>query len=357
MRSQPVRRVLIGLIVFAVIGVIAVAGYVRAGWSVEDAIYFVVITIFGVGYGEVQPVDSTMLRALTIAVIVIGYGAVIYVIGGFIQILIDGELESLFRDRKMKQEIAKLDEHTIICGYGRMGSALAEELAQKNIPFVIIDNSTDAVEEAVADGHLILTANATEEEVLEEAKIENARCVATLLPDDAMNAFICLNARELKPDLEIISRGESKRVEKKLLRCGANHVVMAASIGAKRAAQLITRPSAASLLRESGASETINDELASIGLQMEELKIDAQSPLVGNTLERIEVRGNRGFLIVAVRSKNGNVSVNPPCETVLVAGDVVIVVGYQNDIADLCVKHIVKRQKTMTYRGATVPIN
>ncbi|MEM9826733.1 MAG: potassium channel protein [Planctomycetota bacterium] len=335
-RPTPTRRILIGLTVFSLICGGAVAGYMNEGWSVEDSIYMVVITIFGVGYGEVKPIDSTSLRILTIAVIVFGYGTAVYVVGGFIQMLVDGEFQSLFRDRKMSQGIANLNQHTIVCGFGRMGSIVAEELLEQGHPFVIIDADEARVSEAQDEGMLAMVGNATEEDVLLEAGLERAASLATLLPDDALNAFICLTGRDLAPGIDIVARGESRTAEKKLLRCGANHVVMAAAISAKRASQLITRPSAASLLQDSGSPDGINDELNLFGLQMEELHIDSQSPLAGKSLEEIDVRGNRGFLIVAVRAPGGAVNINPSCETRLSAGDVVIVVGYQDDITDLC---------------------
>lgn len=343
-RSSPARRVLVGAAIFLLICSVAVVGYVLEGWSVEESIYMVVITVFSVGYQEVKPIDSTSLRVLTIMVIVFGYAAAVYVVGGLIQMVIDGEFQSLIRDRRMSHGIANLDRHTIICGFGRMGSIVAEELLEQGHPFVVIDADEARVAEAQDAGMLAMIGNATEEDVLVEAGLNRAASLATLLPDDALNAFICLTGRDLQPGIEMIARGESRTAEKKLLRCGANHVVMAAAISAKRASQLILRPSAASLLRESGASEGINDELSTIGLQMEELHIHSDSPLVGRKLEEIDIRGNRGFLIVAVRSRTGKVAINPPCEMALSGGDVVIVVGYQEDISSLCESQALQRE-------------
>ncbi|EMI41011.1 potassium channel family protein [Rhodopirellula sp. SWK7] len=353
MPPSPFRRILAGLIVFVSICVVASFGYVREGWTVGDAFYMVVITIFGVGYGEVHPVETTSLRVLTILVIVFGYGAAIYTVGGFMQFLIDGELHSAFRSRKVSQGIAKLRDHTILCGYGRMGSIVANELKERGHPFLVIDENEARVAEAHDAGMLAMIGNATEEETLREAGIEHAKSLATMLPDDALNAFICVTVRDLNRSVEVVSRGESQSAEKRLRRCGADHVVMAAAIGAKRATQLLVHPSAESLLKSDDATHQLKDELSMIGLQMDELQIGRTSVLVGKNLQDIEVRGNRGFLIVAVRSVDGTVDMNPSGSRTLAAGDKVIVVGHRDDLAELCSAHTLKRQQ-ITYRGATL---
>ena len=123
--SPPIVRMITGVAVLAVVFVVAIVGFVIAGWSPGDAVYMVVITTFGVGYGEVRPIVSTPLRLLTIAVIVTGYGALIYTGGGFIQLLVDGELNRALGARRMTKDIDQLSDHTIVCGFGRMGTTLA----------------------------------------------------------------------------------------------------------------------------------------------------------------------------------------------------------------------------------------
>ncbi|MCC9644059.1 potassium channel protein [Rhodopirellula sp. JC740] len=350
MQHTPLRRILLGLGVFLLICAIATVAYIQMGWTVSDAIYMVVITIFGVGYGEVKPVDTPALRTLTIAIIVFGYSAAIYTVGGFIQFLVDGELQSLLRNRKMSQGIASLRGHTIVCGYGRMGIRVAEELQQLHQPFVVIDENPARVEEAQQAGMLAMVGNATDEETLLSAGIHRARGLATLLPDDAANAFICVTARDLADSVEIVSRAENHSAQKKLIRCGANHVVMAASIGAMRATQLLIRPTASAVLESYGLSHGISEELSAIGLSLEELRLNSNSPLVGKPLGDIQVRGNRGFLIVGVKRGDAEIQMNPSGSLILEADDTVIVVGHQNDINELCMAHNVQRQE-MVYRG------
>ncbi len=349
---SPVRRVLLGLGIFLSICIGAVWGYLQGGFSLTDAVYMVVITVFGVGYGEVNPIDTSYLRMLTMVVIVFGYGAAVYTVGGFIQMLVDGELQNALRARSMSNGIASLNDHTIVCGYGRIGSMMAKELKDNGRPLVIIDGEKGKVAQAQADGFLAMVGNATEEEVLLAAGIDRAKTLATMLPIDAANAFICVTARDLNRSVEVISRGEAPSAEKKLRMCGADHVVMMASIAAKRAAQIAMHPTAASLLKTHAQADAVNTELGAIGLSMEELRVDAGSVLEGKPIDSIEVKGNYGFLIVAVRTAEGAVTMNPASTTILRAGDIVIVLGHKNDIPSISAQYRLQPAK-MSYRGST----
>ena len=351
--SRPFRKILTGIALFFAICVVAVIGYVSAGWKLDDSIYMVIITIFGVGYGEVQPIQTPGLRALTIMVIVAGYGAVIYTVGGFVQMLIDGELNRALGARRMTKGIDRLQDHAIICGIGRMGAILARELAQAGKPFVVIDTNQARLQEAEDRGYLVINGDAAEEHVLQQAGIARATSLATVLSDDATNVFITITAREMNPSLTIIARGENPRTERKLLGCGANRVVLPTAIGAAKVAQLIVRPSAENLLAQITHQHDVNEELGQIGLQFEELNVAPDSPLCNRALGEIEVRSNHGFLIVALRRSDGTTLLNPPTSTKLTAGDVVIVLGHDNDIPQLA-QRFSATSKKITYRGVTI---
>ena len=169
--SGPFRKMVTGVALFLAVCIVAVIGYVSAGWKLADSIYMVVITIFGVGYGEVQPIESPGLRALTILVIIAGYGAVIYTVGGFMQMLIDGEINKALGARRMSKEIEGLRQHTIVCGFGRMGTILARELNAEGRPFVVIDSDGRRLQTAEDHGYLVINGDATEEYILEQASI------------------------------------------------------------------------------------------------------------------------------------------------------------------------------------------
>ncbi|PQO39952.1 potassium channel protein [Bremerella cremea] len=351
--SGPIRKMVVGASLFLAICITAVAGYMAHGWRLDDSIYMVVITIFGVGYGEVQPVESPALRALTIMVIIAGYGAVIYTVGGFMQMVVDGELQKALGARRMSLEIDRLDRHTIICGVGRMGSILARELAASGKPFVVIDTDERRLHAAQELGYLFINGDATDEHVLEQAGIKKAAVLATVLSEDTTNVFVAVTARGMNAEIMIIARGENPKTEKKLLGCGANKVVLPTAIGAKKLAQMIIRPSAEHMLEQMTAQGDMKDELGRIGLQFDELTVVDGAALIGKTISSIELRSNHGFLIVGVRKPDGSTVLNPPGETILESGDTVIVLGHTNDIPQLAERFNAKSRK-ITYRGVTL---
>ena len=172
--ERPLRRLVAGLAFFFGTCVAGAVGYGLAGWSASDAVYMVVITIFGVGYGEVRPVDTPELRALTTGLIVAGYGAAIYAVGGFVQLIAEGEINRALGARRMTRGIQQLRDHTILCGYGRVGRILAGRLAESKIETVVVDRDRAKILAAEADGHLVVLGDAADEAILREAGVEHA---------------------------------------------------------------------------------------------------------------------------------------------------------------------------------------
>ena len=217
---------------------VATVGYRLAGWEWIDAIYMVTITIFGVGYGEVNTIDQTWLKMFTIVVIFAGCSSLIYVIGGIVQMLTEGEIERMLDNRVQTREIEQLSDHTIICGYGRVGQMLAAELYSQGESLVVLDRDEGRVRQAIDDGFHAMVGDAVGDDTLQKVGLLRARAFATVLPDDATNVFITLTARDLNASIRIIARAESPCTERKLLRSGATNVVIPAAIGAMRIAQL-----------------------------------------------------------------------------------------------------------------------
>jgi voltage-gated potassium channel len=353
-RSAPIRKMAVGVTLLVLVCLVAMLGYLVAGWRLGDAFYMVVITVFAVGYGEVNPITTWPIRALAIGLIVLGYGAVIYTVGGFIQLVVDGELNRALGARRMNKDIERLSGHTIICGFGRMGTTLAKDLQAAGHPFVAIDTLGGASPLAEDEEHLVIHGDATEEDVLEQAGIRRASVLATVMSDDATNVFVTLTAREMNPDLTIIARGEDRRTESKLRNCGADTVVMTTTIGAARIAHLIRRPTADELLDQLTLGSDRRPDLEQIGLEFDELVIDESSSLAHKTLAEIEVRGAHGYLIVAIRSPGGPTIMHPPAETTVSVGDVVVVLGYGDDIPELAARWAPRsNRREISYRGVT----
>ncbi len=283
--------------------------------------------------------------------IVSGYGSVIYAVGGFMQMLIDGELNNALGARRMTKEIDSLHQHTILCGFGRLGSTLAKELHAAGKPFVAVDSDPRRLRDAEEHGYLTIQGDATDEMALEQAGIQRAAMVATVLSDDAKNVFVTITAKAMNPDVLIIARGENPSTEKKLLGCGASHVILPTAIGARKVAQLILRPTAENLLEQIANQDAIGEELGQIGLRFDEFKVSPDSALINRALSEIELRSNHGFLIVGIRRVDGTRQLNPPPDTVLNQGDLVVVLGHADDIPKLAVKFSTV-QPQITYRGA-----
>jgi len=349
MRSS-LRRIITGVFSFALTVLVAVSGYVIAGWSLLDAVYMVVITIFGVGYGEVQPLASPTLKVFTILVIIAGALSVAYTISGFVQLVTEGEIQRALSLKRMTQDIANLNDHVIICGFGRIGQLVARQLKGLHQLIVIVDNNPERIALGQELGYLMYQGNATDESILHTIQIHRARALATVLPDDAANVFISLTARELNPQLMIVARGEMPSTEKKLRLAGANHVVLPASIGALRMAHLITHPTAVDFLAQQDGHQGLNEILAELDIQLSELLIEPDSSLVGGTIGDVEVQGRGTFIIVALRRSDGTVSVHPSRDSYLARGDSVILMGHQGDMPQFAQRHALKRE--IRYRGA-----
>jgi voltage-gated potassium channel len=201
----------------------------------------------------------------------------------------------------MTNQIDDLSGHALVCGFGRVGQQLAQELAAYEHPFIIIDTNATRLREAERQGMLVIVGDCTEDSVLLKAGIARASYVASVLSDDAANVFLTLTARELNAQVQIIARAESPATEKKLLRSGANRVVLPTSIGASKIANLITRPNEEELLMEYVGRDMLNEQLDQLGLRLQEFPITKASRLIGQSIGRVETGGGGGYLNRASR--------------------------------------------------------
>jgi voltage-gated potassium channel len=348
--TSSVRHLRNGTIFLLGICCIAVAGYMFAGWSFLEAAYMAVVTVFTVGYSEVLPIESPALRLFTMGFIVCGCTAYLYIGGALVQFLIEGQIETTLGNRRMSKSIKTLTNHTIICGFGRVGRMLAVELDQSNHPFVVIERSEDAEEELKERGFFYIRADATSEKALVDAGIDRARELAIVLPDDAANVFVTLSARNLNSKLSIIARGMTPSTEGKLLQAGADRVVLPEHIGAERIAGLILRPTASSLITEGVTISHITNDLADLGLDVEEFSIPPKSNLVGMTPADLETAGSSAFLIVAIVRADGTSIQSPAMDMKFEEGDILIVVCHSGQAPAFTEVFEVKRE--IHYRGA-----
>ena len=297
-----------------------------AGWSLIESIYMVVMIVSTVGMEEVRDLSSSPgLQLFTTGLIVVGVSTALYIIGAFVQMMTQGEINRALGLQRVSREIRRLDDHVILCGFGRMGEILAGQLRQRNRPLVVVENDPERIAEAMERGYLTVNDNATEEDALESAGVRRAATLVTTLPHDADNVFITLTARNLNPKLHIIARAESQPTEKKLVQAGANRVVMPAATGAMRMAAMITRPSMVELIELVAGRETAE-------VEVDELTLPPECELVGRTVGESHIRSRNGLLIVAVRRGNNQLLFAPGADMRFEAGDRVLVIGRLADI-------------------------
>jgi len=332
-------RIRTGLIFFTLTLVVAAIGYVGFGWTLLEAVYMVVITIFGVGYGEVKPLESPAQKIFTIVVIIAGTSSAVYIVGGFVQMVTEGEINRALNAKRKERSIASLQHHAIICGFGPMGQVLARQLQESEEPFIIIDPCPDA--HVPTHDYLICQGNPTDETLLQEVGIQRARSLVTVLPDDATNVFITLTARELNPNLLILARGELPSTEKKLRLAGADRVVLPDTISALRLANLMTRPTAMDFLRQSDERSYLNELLGQIDVQLEELAISPHSTIANKSMRELEVRSKGAFIVVALQRSDGTLLMRPHSSQLVNEGDILIVLGHRSQL----------RQFTQRYLG------
>jgi voltage-gated potassium channel len=322
----PLERIRLGGFVLAAVFILAILGYRFVGdYDWIAAVWMVVITISTVGYGETSQLPPR-IQALTVLVIVLGISASVYTFGGLFQLMVEGELENVLGKRRMKKEIVRLRDHTILCGFGRMGRKLAEELEAQGVEIVVIDQDSDVINEASQLGLRCVCGDATEEEILSEAGLTHASTLVSTFPNDAECVFITLTARDLNKEIRIIARAERESTEKKLLQAGADTIVMPTVVGARQMGRMITRPSTAHLIK-------LVDEGSNEDFDIDEVLVRENSGLVGLSVQQTEAHRRHGLLVVAVRSESGELRFNPDSAEKFSTGDIVIVMGRRDDIA------------------------
>ncbi|MBC8351245.1 MAG: potassium channel protein [Planctomycetes bacterium] len=322
---SPLTRIRNGSLVLGVVVVSGVIGFrLLGGYDWVSAFWMTTITISSVGFSETTN-SSPTFQLFTVGVIVFGMSAAAYTFGGFVQLMLEGELERVLGHRRMTRGIESLSGHVIVCGYGRIGEVLTNDLKHSRREFVVIDADTDRFEAAKSQGCLCICGDATSDETLLNAGIDRAKTLVSSLPSDADNVFITLTARTLCPRIQIFSRAEHPTTERKLIQAGASKVIMPAIIGAHRLERLITRPSTAHLME-------LVSEASFMDLELDEITLPEDCQLIGVTVASTEAHSKHKLLVVAVKHADGEMSFNPEANYSFQAADIAIVMGRSEDI-------------------------
>jgi voltage-gated potassium channel len=325
---NPVKQLKLSLLLLMLLVSLGTAGYmIIEGWRLLDSFYMTVITLGTVGFKEVHDLSDAG-KLFTVALIVIGVSVLGYTVTKLAQIMFEGQLQRFIGRQKVEKRIESLRDHYIICGYGRIGSLICKEFAAEPLPFVVVENNSVVIEKLEEENYPYLRGNATEDETLLKAGIKRAKGLISVVTSDTENVYITLTARGLNPDLYILARSGEPGSELKLQRAGANKVVSPYHIGGSRMAQAILRPNVVDFIEIATGREHYD-------LQMEEIFIPERSPFAGKNLLDSGFRRETGVIIVGIKKMSGKMVFNPGSDSLIEAGDTLIVLGQPSAITKL----------------------
>jgi voltage-gated potassium channel len=322
--TQKLRIAIIGL------GIVMLGGSIGfmiiEDLTFIDAVYTTVITLSTVGYGDITPHDSKgrvfVLLLIVFGVLMVGF--TVTVIG---QIVLEGQLKEFYGRRKMENKISKMSNHFIIAGYGRVGRQVALEFQKKNVKFVILEKENSAIMNIYKDKALFVQGDATDDDVLRNAGIEKASTLISTLPDEALNVYLTLTARDMNRDLKIIARADYDDGVKKLKRAGADHVVTPHVLGGLRMAMASLRPNVVDFMHSTALGEG--------GLTIEEMLIPDGCSLAGKTLRESNLKQEYGINIIGIKKLNEDMSISPGPDTILNSEDILVLIGHEEKLEKL----------------------
>jgi len=325
-RSVLPRRLAIAATLLVAVVAVATAGYAALeGWSAFDSFYMTITTITTIGGGEPQRMDVPG-KWWTIGVVIFGFGALTYTVLQLFGYVIEGQLGADVSSRRMRRRVGKMQDHFILCGFGRVGREIARDFTAERIPFVVIDINPDSLQRAAAEGYTVMNGNAADVATLKAAGIERARGLVTAVDDDADNIYVTLSARVLKPDLFIVARANADDADRKIRLAGANRVISPYTIGGRRMASLATRPTAV---------EFVDTVLSANNgqLLLEDFSIGPGSPWIGRPLAALFPEGDQA--IVLALKRDAAMRFRPSAETLLQGGDELVAAGPPEAIRSL----------------------
>jgi len=310
---------------FAIAGVAfvlsgGVIGYaLLEGYTFLEALYMTIITVATVGFAEVRPL-SPVGRLFTSGLIILGVGFVAYSFGTLLEMMVEGGLQDILGRRRVEKEIRKLKDHYVVCGFGRMGSVVVEELLKRDMHCIVIESDQSKVQDMLDQGILAIHGDAGDEAVLKKACIEEARGLVAVAASDAQNLFITITARSLNKELFITSRAESKGTVQKMLQVGANKVVSPYMIGAYRLVSTILKPAVTHFIEMSSIEREMD-------VRLEEIRVAESSRLDGKLLRETPIRSELGIIVIGIEKRGGDMLFNPPSDQVIESGDKLITIG------------------------------
>ena len=313
--------------VFATILFGMVGYHALEGWPWFDGLYMTVITLATIGYGEIHPLTAAG-RAFTIILIIVGVTVFGFLVSILTQAVVENQIALALGRRRLFKDISQLKDHYILCGAGRVGMRIIDEFKKKGVDYVIIERDEIVAEKLLTKGNLVLIGDATDETVLEGARVRTAKALITAASTDAENVYIVLTTRGLNPDIYIVTRANDLAAERQLKRAGANKVVSPVLMGSHRMAQAALTPAVADFIELTTMTESLD-------LNFEQVRIVEGSLLDGKRIKDSRIRSEHNAMIVAITPREGEMIFNPNGEQMLSAGDLLIAIGTRSGLAKL----------------------
>jgi len=326
------NNVLRGLTALLFVVLMGVGWFVLVeGFSLLNAVYLTIITISTVGFKEVGEVDDSA-RIFILVLIISGLGVMTYTLSALGQVIIEGSIQRFVGRQKMCREIDKLKNHYIVCGHGRMGQILCQELTSEEVPFVVVDGDPETVENLIKIGYKVVQGDATEDETLEQAGVKRAKGLVAVVNRDVDNLYITMSARDMSakdnPHLYILSRATDGPASRKIKRAGADRVISPYAIGGMRIVQALLRPTVYDFV-------DIATQSKGLDLMFEELEIKENSTLDGIPLKDSGIRASYDVIVIGIKKPTGRMVFNPGPEVILQVGDVLIMLGDKEQLVRL----------------------
>ena len=322
------RRLLITAAAILLVLTIGTVGFTLIEhWPAFDAFYMTLITMTTVGYSEIHPLTHAG-RVFNSFLIAIGVTMIFIAIGAMTQTIIESEFGELFSQRRNKRMIDQLQNHFIICGFGRVGRGAAEELTRAKVPFIVTDKDPERVQRAMLAGMIAVNADATRDQTLHDVGIMRARGLVSALSSDADNLFTILSAKGLNPSLYIATRAAEEGAEQKLRRAGADAVLAPYALTGHRLAHCVLRPHVVQFL-------DLTTQNIDLNVDIEQVTVGEAAEFNPKTIQDMQIRRDLGVIVLAVRKRDGRMTFNPPADTLIVGGDCLIVMGERENLRRL----------------------
>ncbi len=298
--------------------------YLIEGWSLLDSLFMTVISLTTVGYGETHPL-SVYGKLFTILLILTGISSVAYIIRNITMHYIHPFFDIVIKEKKMEQILKKMNNHYIVCGYGRIGKDVSQNLINAGKSVVVVDRQPVLKSELEKYQIPVVVGDASHEEILLKAGIDTAKGLVSAVTSEAENVFITMTARDINPELFIISRFEEPATQKKLARAGADKVINPYQIGSDKISHIILKPTISKIL-------DFAQQRGQFELNIEELEISSKNPLIGQTLRDCGIRNKHNIIIIAIEKKAGNIITNPGPEYVFQEKDRIVMIANEVEL-------------------------